>query len=347
MKYIKVDLLAQLANVNNVGDILDELCVYVSEVDVGMARRAIRAIGTVGFKLPIGFETGVFEKLVEFLDLDVDYVQAEAVLVLMNLLRKYPERRGPMLDRTQRCLREAEEPAARAALIWLVGEYSREITEAPYMLEAIVDDYEDEASSEVKLALLTAAVKVFFQRPPEMHRALGRLLSVATNDIASQEVHDRALFYFRLLKADPSVARAVVLAGSDATMRGETQVPGAGSNISNGFAEDQEMRAKDILFEEFNSLSVVYGKSERLFIAFDKCARKPEVHSAISGHSQGDLSDASGHCIANPEGSHDAAVAAGLDLLGDPNSAGKANHQPVAAVAAVAESPAVSLLPDF
>ena len=144
MKYIKVDLLAQLANVNNVGDILDELCVYVSEVDVGMARRAIRAIGTVGFKLPIGFETGVFEKLVEFLDLDVDYVQAEAVLVLMNLLRKYPERRGPMLDRTQRCLREAEEPAARAALIWLVGEYSREITEAPYMLEAIVDDYEDD-----------------------------------------------------------------------------------------------------------------------------------------------------------------------------------------------------------
>ena len=160
MKYIKVDLLAQLANVNNMADILDELCVYVSEVDVGMARRAIRAIGRVGFKLPGGFESGVFDKLPEFLDLDVDYVQAEAVLVLMDLLRKYPERRAPMLERAQRCLREAEEPAARAALIWLVGEYGSEITEAPYLLESIIDGFDDEASPEVKLALLTASVKV-------------------------------------------------------------------------------------------------------------------------------------------------------------------------------------------
>ena len=117
-------------------------------------------------------------------------------------------------------------------------------------------------------------IQVFFQRPPEMHRALGRLLAAATNDIASQEVHDRALFYYRLLKADTSVARAVVLAGSDAQMRGEAGTPGTGSNVCNGFAEDQEVRAKDVLFEEFNSLSVIYGKSERLYhglIRADAC----------------------------------------------------------------------------
>jgi AP-4 complex subunit beta-1 len=334
VKYIKVDLLAQLANVNNMGDILDELCVYVSEVDVGMARRAIRAIGRVGFKLPGGFESGVSEKLVEFLDLDVDYVQAEAVLVLMDLLRKYPERRGPMLDRAQRCLREAEEPAARAALIWLVGEYGLEVTEAPYLLEAIVDGYDDEASAEVKLALLTASVKVFFQRPPEMHRALGRLLAAATNDIASQEVHDRALFYYRLLKANPNVARDVVLAGSDAVMKGQAGVPGSGSNVANGFAEDHEVLSKDVLFEEFNSLSVIYGKSERLFIAFDKCPRKPEPSTA---------SAAAAHAATPMPPMPPGAASLSGDLLGD----AAAPPPPAAAVAAMAHAPAVSLLPDF
>ena len=69
VKYLKISLLAQLTNVNNRTDILEELSVYVSEVDVELARSAIRAIGKVGFKLPVGFEGAAFEKLVELLDL--------------------------------------------------------------------------------------------------------------------------------------------------------------------------------------------------------------------------------------------------------------------------------------
>lgn len=45
--------------------------------------------------------------------------------------------------------------------------YSRE-QEAPYMLEPLVDAWEEEPSCEIKMQLLTAAVKLFFKRPPEM-----------------------------------------------------------------------------------------------------------------------------------------------------------------------------------
>ena len=63
-----------------------------------LARRAIQSIGKVGFKVAVGFELGVFEKLIEFLDLEVAYVRAEALLVLKDLLRKYPDRRPGVIE---------------------------------------------------------------------------------------------------------------------------------------------------------------------------------------------------------------------------------------------------------
>ena len=42
-----MDLLAELSNAQNCADILEELGEYVAEVDVELARRAIRAIGKV------------------------------------------------------------------------------------------------------------------------------------------------------------------------------------------------------------------------------------------------------------------------------------------------------------
>ncbi|CAN0470310.1 unnamed protein product, partial [Hapterophycus canaliculatus] len=89
---------------------------------------------------------------------------------------------------------------------WRLCSYEQE---APYMLEPLVDAWEEEPSCEIKMQLLTAAVKLFFKRPPEMQSMLGRLLARAVNDVSSQDLHDRALLYHRLLKHDPEVARRV------------------------------------------------------------------------------------------------------------------------------------------
>ena len=45
-------------------------------------------------------------------------------------------------------------------------------------------------------ALLTAVVKLFFRRAPECRRALGAALAAGVADPA-QEVHDKALLYYR------------------------------------------------------------------------------------------------------------------------------------------------------
>lgn len=283
VKYLKVDLLAELTNSGNAVAVLEELAEYVSEVDAELARRAIRAIGKVAARLPAGLEQGPVDRLVELLDLSQGgYVQAECLLVLKDLLRKFPSRRHSLLPRLPRLVREVEEPLARAALLWSLGEFGTELPEAPYLLEPLVDGYEEEASAAVKLALLTCSVKLFFKRPPEVKPVLGKLLSVATSDAKQPDVRDRALLYYRLLKQDAQACERVVAQSSQraAVSRLEGQ----------GFAEATSSQVQDALFAEFNTLSVVYGKLQRTFIAADKRAR--ESGSGSSGSSNGGVSSA-------------------------------------------------------
>lgn len=67
--------------------------------------------------------------------------------------------------------------------------------DAPYLLEAAVQSFTDE-EDEVQLALLAAAMKLFFKRPPECQQLLGATLAAASAE-SSQDVHDRALLYYR------------------------------------------------------------------------------------------------------------------------------------------------------
>lgn len=66
---------------------------------------------------------------------------------------------------------------------------------APYVLQPLADAFASEPAG-VKLALLTAAAKLFFSRPPESQKLLGTCLAAGLND-SDQDVHDRALLYYR------------------------------------------------------------------------------------------------------------------------------------------------------
>jgi len=181
------------------------------------------------------------------------YVRSEAVVNLANVVRASPSVRAHVLPSLSKCLRRVDDPTARAALIWMLGEYGEEVLEAPYMLEPIIGSYEDEQSALVKLHALTAAMKLFFKRPPEMQNMLGRLLSFAVNDSSNQDVHDRALLYYRLLSADVSAASSLFQ-------------PHATSVTGVGFAENRDNEKKNLIFAEFNTLAVVFGMPSAKFI---------------------------------------------------------------------------------
>lgn len=69
-----------------------------------------------------------------------------------------------------------------------------------------------------------------------------------------QDVHDRALLYYRLLQQGADVAQKVINPEKRAV---------------NEFAETQSSEAKDRIFDEFNTLSVVYRQVRRRRL---KCA---------------------------------------------------------------------------
>jgi AP-4 complex subunit beta-1 len=267
LKHLKVDLLPRVVNGSNALDIAAELGEYVTDVDAELSKRAIRSIGKIAVQIP-NVSADMTQRLTEIVDLDVPYVREEAIKTLVIVLRTFPPLRLHVIPSLSRYLRRIENAEARAGLIWMLGEYATEIVEAPYMLEKIIDTYPDEVSVDIKLQTLVAAMKMFFQRPPEVHAMLGRLLKHAVDDTSSQDLHDRALLYYRLLSSgNISVAATMFTSSRDAKV-GQVQLQDAQGRAEGvkAFAEEANYEILEKIFQEFNTLAVVYNKPSVQFI---------------------------------------------------------------------------------
>eukprot|EP00486_Rosalina_sp_Unknown_P001319 CAMPEP_0201569198 /NCGR_PEP_ID=MMETSP0190_2-20130828/10742_1 /ASSEMBLY_ACC=CAM_ASM_000263 /TAXON_ID=37353 /ORGANISM="Rosalina sp." /LENGTH=277 /DNA_ID=CAMNT_0047991251 /DNA_START=1545 /DNA_END=2378 /DNA_ORIENTATION=- len=80
---------------------------------------------------------------------------------------------------------------------------------------------------------------------------LGRLLSSAVNDTTKVDVRDRGVFYYKLLKYDAEKAEKIVNCPKISV---------------NSFINQAENDLTDKIFNEFNTLSVIYKKPSELFI---------------------------------------------------------------------------------
>lgn len=259
VKYLKVDVLPLIANESNARDIASELGEYVTDVDSELSKRAIAAIAEIGMKVTC-VAGEMANALISLVEMDMPYIRAEAVKYAVDLLRIFPPAKDYILPSISRCFKRIEDNDARAALVWVLGEYGQEITEAPYMLEPLIDNYEEENSLTVKLQLLSASMKLFFKRPPEMHAMLGRLLRAAMNDGNNQDVHDRALMYYRVLSTDINVA-ATLFVGLD-----QRSMMAGSSAGGKGYAELRDDEKAGQIFSEINTLSVIFDKPSVKFI---------------------------------------------------------------------------------
>mmetsp|Transcript_32786 Transcript_32786/g.83214 ORF Transcript_32786/g.83214 Transcript_32786/m.83214 type:complete len:924 (-) Transcript_32786:319-3090(-) len=253
VKKLKMEILASIASSMNVYDIVSELSEYARDVVTpSMAREAVRAVGRIALQVPDA--SGVVERLLIFLDSGCDQVVAEALVQMKDLLRRYPDMAevvvsqlgGALHDLSPEALAEAD---ARAALVWIVGQFGQHIPDAPYLLEPLAEGWPAEEAP-VRAALLTAAVQLFFRRPPEAAKLLGTVLSHGVVD-THQDVHDRALLYYRLLRTHVAEGERLINPPLLAVA---------------AFAEELSQEVKDAIFQEFNSLSVVYQAPASTFV---------------------------------------------------------------------------------
>ncbi|KAK9817308.1 hypothetical protein WJX72_012438 [[Myrmecia] bisecta] len=240
IKQLKLEILTAIADETNAYEIATELTEYVNDIDEQLAREAVRAVGTIA--LEVQDVAGIVERLLGFLEIGKDFITAETIIQIKDLVRRYP-------DIAEACISsvasispsDIEEPEAKAAFVWILGEHGQGIQDAPYLLEPVAANFAAE-EVRVRLALLPAVAKLFFKRPPESHRLLGITLAAAAAD-TNQDVHDRALLYYRLLQRDPELAKRIIQPAS--------------AGIAN-FSEEQSAELRDRIFDEFNSLAVCY-----------------------------------------------------------------------------------------
>ena len=210
VKMEKLDILVKLVNDKTVDGVLLELREYASEVDVEYVRRAVRTIGRCAIKLESAAEKCI-KVLLSLIQTKVNYVVQEAVVVIKDIFRRYPNRYESTIGVLCSCLEGLDEPEAKASMIWIVGEYADRIDNAGELLSSFTDNFHDETTA-VQLQLLTAVVKLFLKRPAESEELVQSVLSLATEHSDNPDLRDRGYIYWRLLSTDPDAAKAVVLA---------------------------------------------------------------------------------------------------------------------------------------
>jgi len=210
IKLEKLDIMIRLTSQANIAQVLSELKEYATEVDVDFVRKSVRAIGRCAIKVEQSAERCV-STLLDLIQTKVNYVVQEAVVVIKDIFRKYPNKYESIIATLCENLDTLDEPEARASMIWIIGEYAERIDNADDLLESFLDNFHDE-NSQVQLQLLTAIVKLFLKRPTDTQELVQQVLSLATQDSENPDLRDRGFIYWRLLSTDPAAAKDVVLA---------------------------------------------------------------------------------------------------------------------------------------
>lgn len=209
VKVTKLELIFMLANENNIDEVLTELREYATEIDVHFVRKAVRAIGKLAIKIEPAARRCI-NLLLELVATKITYIVQEATVVIRNIFRKYPNQYESIIGTLCEHLDSLDEPEAKAAMVWVIGQYASRIENSDVLLEDFLFSFPEEPV-EVQLALLTATVKLFIQRPTKGQELVPKVLKWATEETDNPDLRDRAYMYWRLLSTDMNAARQVVM----------------------------------------------------------------------------------------------------------------------------------------
>ncbi len=209
VKVTKLELIFMLASEQNINEVLTELREYATEIDVHFVRKSVRAIGKLAIKIEPAARLCI-STLLELVATKVNYIVQEATVVIKNIFRKYPNQYESIISTLCENLDSLDEPEAKAAMIWVIGQYADRIDNSEVLLEDFLDSWPDE-THEVQLALLTATVKLFIQRPTKGQDLVPKVLKWATEETDNPDLRDRGYMYWRLLSSNPTAAKAVVM----------------------------------------------------------------------------------------------------------------------------------------
>jgi vesicle coat complex subunit len=146
-------------------------------------------LAVVSLQLPRAAERCI-NVLLELIQTKINYVVQESIIVIKDIFRKYPNRYESVIGTLCENLVSLDEPEAKGAMIWIIGEYAERIDNADELLESFLEAFHDE-QAQVQLQLLTAVVKLFLKKPTENRELVQQCLELATQKTDNPDLRDR------------------------------------------------------------------------------------------------------------------------------------------------------------
>ncbi|KAK1924965.1 vesicle-mediated transport-related protein [Papiliotrema laurentii] len=304
VKLAKLEIMYRLTRDENVSEVLAELKEYASEVDVDFVRKAVRSIGRLAIKISSASDQCI-STLLNLMQTKISYVVQEAIVVIKDIFRRYPNQYESVIGTLCENLDALDEPEAKAAMIWIVGQYADRIENSDELLDDFAFSFKEEPA-EVQLALLTATVKLFIRRPTAAQELLPKVLKLATEEAENPDLRDRGFMYWRLLTTNPTAARDIVL----------SEKP-----VISTETDRMDKGMLDQLLLHTGTLGSIYHKNPNTFIRTARPRYLPDSPAL------------------NPSSRRHLITPGGLAISSRPAAAPKVPQRPQAAEIAAAESP--------
>lgn len=113
-------------------------------MDLDFVRKAVRSIGRLAIKVEAAADNCI-QALLSLIETKVSYVVQEAVIVIKDIFRRYPGKYEGIIPTLCENLDLLDEPEAKAAMIWILGQFANRIDNADELLDDLLYTFLEES----------------------------------------------------------------------------------------------------------------------------------------------------------------------------------------------------------
>eukprot|EP00092_Neocalanus_flemingeri_P004082 GFUD01004394.1.p1 GENE.GFUD01004394.1~~GFUD01004394.1.p1 ORF type:complete len:1115 (+),score=399.94 GFUD01004394.1:146-3346(+) len=192
IKILKLEILTNLANGSNISILLREFQSYITGADPACVAATIQAIGRCAATISEVTDT-CLAGLVHLLSNRDPAVVAESVVEIKKLLQTQEAEHKDIIIQMAKLVDTVEVASARAAIVWVVGEYCERIPlHAPDVLRKMAKSFCTEEVP-VKLQIVNLSVKLYLTNPVQTKLISQYVFNLAKFD-QNYDLRDRARF---------------------------------------------------------------------------------------------------------------------------------------------------------
>ena len=146
----------------------------------------------------------------ELIKTKIEYVVQEAIIVIKDIFRKYPNRYESIIKDLCENMKTLDNTEARAAMIWIIGQYGELIDNSINLMTDFAENFKDE-SKNVQLAILNASVKIYLKLEGDAEDLITSVLQQATDESDNPDLRNRGYIYWRMLSENPEEAKTIIM----------------------------------------------------------------------------------------------------------------------------------------